>query len=131
MASTVTFYINSFVWNGITFDCDEGGPLELRIRHSAELIKDRSGCDVYATFVKAVNAMLGVTLRVRQMLQPMDIGTKSDATATVQTSGGPVDIPLPGLVYYDADMGVSRATPGECTLIWEHQSDDGTSNPLG
>lgn len=130
MAAAVTYYVDSVVWNSVTYNCTNGGPLEVRIDHEGEPLEDRSGCDNYTTFLVVVNKMLQVILRIREVKYVGALGTKSDMTITLKTKTGTVSIACPDMVLIKAGMSQGRAQPGECELTWRHESDDGTSNPL-
>jgi hypothetical protein len=130
MAATVTYYVDSVVWNAVTYDCSAGGPLEVRIDHEGEPLHDRSGCDLYSTFLVIVNRMVRATLRLRTVKYAGALGVQSDMTITLKTKTGTVSISIPDMVLTSVRMGQARATPGDCELTWEHVSDDGTSNPI-
>ena len=130
MSASVTYYVDSVAWNSVTYDCDTGGPLEVRIDHEGEPLEDRSGCDLYPSFMAIVNRMLQVVLRIREVKYVGALGVQSDMTITLKTKAGTVSIAAPDMVLVSARMSQGRATPGDCELTWRHVSDDGTTNPL-
>jgi len=130
MSATVTYYVQSVVWNSVTYDCTGGGPLEVRIDHEGDPIEDRTGCDLYPSWVTVVNRIVQVVLRIREVKYVGALSTKSDMTITLKTKAGTVAIAAPDMVLTSVRMSQGRAAPGDCELTWRHESDDGTSNPL-
>ncbi len=130
MSSTVSYYIDSLAWNSVTYDCDTGGPLEVRIDHDGDELLDRSGCDNYPTFGEIVNRMVRVTFRIREVKFTTALATKSDMTIVLKTKASTVTITIPDMMLSAVRMTQAKSVQGDCELTFVHVSDDGTTNPI-
>lgn len=130
MAVDVTIYPQSITWNGLTWNSAEGGPLVLRYQHEGEEVESRTGADEYSRQTFIVNKKLRVFVGLAELKQTSSPGTKGDMVATMTTKAGTSPINFPDMILVGLNGSGARATTSEVELVFTHESDDGTTNPI-
>jgi len=133
MAVETTIYIKTLTFKAPTYSWDSasGGPLALRINHTARAIEDRTGDAEWATFVAMVDKSLRVSANVRQLKWTIAHGEKGDIVATLESKGSAtVTVTLKDMVYEGVSMNQDRAVPGGAEHSWVHENTDGYTMPV-
>jgi hypothetical protein len=126
-----TFYLQSATWNSITFNSAGGGPIRGEYAHSGEAFEQRSGGSEYAPFLAVINKRLKIRLRVRDVKQTLALGAKSNLAMTLSARSGTVTINAANMVLLAVEPADQpRAESGSATLVFQHESADGTTVPL-
>lgn len=133
MSFVTTVYASTVTWNSNTWTAlTSGGPIRVDISHAGQDIQDRTGADVYATFVQVVNQIASATVFLRELAvaKSQALGTKSNIVVTCSGKGGTVTLTLAGMVIVSVGPSQGRAEPGTLALGFVHESTDGTTVPL-
>jgi hypothetical protein len=126
-----TFYLQSATWNSITFNSAGGGPIRGDYSHHGDPYEERTGASEYAPFLAVLNKRLKIRLRVRDVKQTTALGTKSNLAMTLSGRAGAVTINAANMVLIAIEPAEqSRAESGSATLVFQHESADGTTVPI-
>ena len=130
MAVSTTIYPKQITWNGATWDSDDTGPLALSYDHESRTVETRTGDDEYSRTTFSVDKTLRVSVRLQEVKHVLSPGTKSDMTATLSTKAGTVSITFDDMIFESVSGSQERAADGSAELMFVHESDDGTTNPV-
>ena len=126
-----TIYPKSFTWNSVTYNGTTGGTLRFEYQHEGTPFLDRTADDEYSSFVVITDKRLIVRVRLREVKYVTALGTKSDASIIITGKTNAATITFVGLVLVGASPGEQgRAEGGSVTLVFEHESADGTTVPI-
>ena len=126
-----TFYLQSATWNAITFNSASGGPIRGEYAHSGEPFEQRTGDNEYAPFLAVLNKRLKIRLRVRDVKQTLSLGAKSNLAMTLSGRGSAVTVNAANMVLIGIEPADQpRAEAGSATLVFQHESADGSTVPI-
>ena len=129
--ATVTIYAKSVAWNSVTWDSTGGGPIRVEYSHSGDPLEDRTGDSDYAPFLAVVNKKCRARVTLREIKQTAVLGTKSNLVITATGKANTVTINLANMVLIAVESGEQqRATAGSATLVFQHESADGSTVPV-
>jgi hypothetical protein len=131
MAVVTTYYLKTLTWNGNTWDSSAGGTLELNYEHDGEFLKGRTGDDEYPTFGAVVDKNCRVTVRLRDVIQSAALGAaSSNIVATLKAKATTPSITFANMNLVAVRGAQGRATLGDVTMVFEHLSSNGSTNPV-
>jgi hypothetical protein len=130
MAVVKTIYPVSVTFNGVTYDKSTHGLIRLRYQHGGEELADRVAEEFYPTLIAATNGYCRVQITVREVKQTPTVGTNGALVATISTPGASTTLTFATMTYLGVESEQGRATPGEATLSFAHQSANGSTAPL-
>lgn len=131
MAVATTIYAQTVTWNSNTWNSTSGGPIMAEYVHAGEPLEDRTGDALYPPFVAIVNGRCEVRIRLREIKDVTALGTKSNLAITATGKSNTVTVTCAGMVLVGVDPGSqSRAEGGSRTMIFRHESADGTTVPV-
>lgn len=135
MAINVSYYLQSAVWNGSTWDNTTGGSLDVTIEHGGDPLDDRTGIDEYNTFLAVVNKMCRATLRLREVKWTTNPGAaESNLVLTLKkktgNTEGTVVVTLATMQLISVRSSQARASVGDAELVFMHRSADGSTVPV-
>src|SRR5437016_424423 len=105
MSVATTIYLQSAVWNSITFNSTTGGPIRGDYSHAGEALEGRTAGNEYPPFLAVVNKRLKIRLRVREVKQTAALGTKSNLVMTLSGKTGTVTINAANMVLIAIEPG--------------------------
>ena len=120
--------ISQFTFNGVTYDEDNGGPLDWDYDDSSNEIFDRVADQIYPGSALIPERDLTVTITMRDPYAGITPGTQGDLVFTFKKDDGTTDetITFAGMVYLSERAGGQKSVPAQSTLIFRYQG-DGTS----
>jgi len=130
-----TLYLKSFTFNSVTYQgtsTGTGGPIRCRWNNGSEnVVKDRTGADLYPTAIYLTDKDNTVTITMRDMNVGITQGTTGDLVGTYSDGSSDVKvITFANVVYTNTTASQDRATPGEADYIFTHESTTGTTDPV-
>lgn len=129
--ATVTIYAKSVAWNSITWDSTSGGPVRVEYSHSGDALEDRTGDSDYAPFLAVVNKKCKARVTLREIKQVAALGAKSNLVITATGKANTVTITLANMILVAVESGEQhRAAAGSATLVFQHESADGSTVPV-
>lgn len=130
-------YPDVFTWNGNTFNSGGGGPIRLEVMDSGQVLEEGTGGAVRPTYTQSVLISTRVRVTITDISQAATlagtINTVANATAGFLPKPGGADYTLhmANLVLLSVDpIEQTRLQRGGVTLLFGHQSADGTTNCL-
>lgn len=132
MAVSTTIYPTTVTWNSLTWNSTTaGGPIRAEYTHRGTEVADRTGDALYPLFLAIVDGVGQARVRLRDVKFTVALGTKSNLVFTLVGKATSVTVTLAGMVLVGVDPGEQgRAEQGTCTLIFAHESTDGTTVPV-
>ena len=132
MAINKGIAISQVTWNGLTWNNSTGGTIRAAYRSGGEPLKDWVAADEWNTFLAIVNKQLQVRLTMREVKWTVEPGNDAAANmvVTVKDKTSTFNITFATMQLADIDGDQGRAQMGEVVLTFEHESADGTTNPI-
>ena len=135
--ATVTVLPKSVAFNGATYDSTNGGPSEASFTYGGREITEYSGDAFYGqTFV--VDGVCNASCTLKDLKQIISPGTKGMLTFIVTGKSGAdssktdTTITMTNMVFVGSGPATQpRAAAGSTQLRWAHDSQDGTTGPVG
>lgn len=126
-----TIKATTIVWNSLTWSANTspGGPIRLRWGWMSTPVKDRTGGDIYSQQVFPTDAGLQVRVALREGPLPA-LGEMSNMTATYKTKDTTRDRVFAGMKFLGIEASQDHENLGEDEMVFEHESADGTTDPV-
>ena len=115
--------IEKFTFDGVTYDEDQGGPLDWDWDDSSNEIPDRVAGQIYPSAVLLPEGDVQVSITMRDPYIAIDKGTKSDLAFTFKKDDGSSDEPITfkDLVFIGQRAGGQKSIPGQSTLLFRYE----------
>lgn len=132
MATIVTIYPKTVVWNALTWNSTGGGPLRVDVEIGGDPVAEQSGDSDWNTFLQVANKRCRVVVRIRDVTVMVNPGTGTTTLACTFSSkqGNHVLTFGANMILVSGRISQDRAVPGDIELVFMHESSDGTTFPL-
>jgi len=116
--------IKQWTFDGVTYDEDNGGPLDWDFEDTSNEIGDRVADQIYVANMLIPEREFGIVIVQRDPLLTITPGTKSDLVMTFKKDDGTEDevITFKGMVYLSQRASGRKSTPAENTAIFRYES---------
>ena len=124
-------YPKSVVHNAKSFAGGEGGSIECELVHGSRDVQDRTGEDLYATFVVLVDRFAEATLMIREaaLASLPAIGDKSSLVLTIAGKAGDTVRTFLNMIVASVTTRQRHGEPGMTIIRFVYEAAAGATAP--
>ena len=134
MGANVYAYLSSFAFNSVTYNAGSGGPIRFELMKNGDPLEEWTGADEWPQFVAVVSKRLRVRALIRDIAAAtLVLGVVANGSAVLlpKIGGTPKTIAMANLILIGVDpVEQTSRQAGGATLVFAHQSADGTTDPV-
>jgi hypothetical protein len=129
--ATITYYVQSWTFNGVTYDNTSGGALRAQLEDGGREVETRIGGDLYPSTTEITDASGVATMGISEFAPTIpDLGDKSNIVMTIQLAGGTTTTETwYNMRYAGQSANQDRAASGTNDLRFVFESSDGLKGP--
>src|SRR5260370_40644949 len=129
--TAVTFYVKSAVFNGTTYDSTNGGPVRVDLSIGGKPLTEWAGDAFWPVLAVSHSGRAQARVFLKDVKRTEAPNTKSSLVLTLTGKAANTTLTLANMVYIGTEqLNQTRAGAGECAMVFEHESADGTTFPL-
>jgi len=122
--------IKSVTFGGVTYDKDNGGPLDADWQEIASDLPDRVADEIYPSAILIPEKEMQVSITMRDpVFESLAIGTKSNLVFVFKKNDASVDetVTFSDMVYTGFSGGGQKSVPAQATLTFRYEGDGATT----
>lgn len=116
--------IKQFTFGGVTYDEDNGGPLNWNYDDSSNEVGDRVADQVYVSAILIPERELKVTITMRDPYTAITLAVTGNLVLTLKSDSGVVDqtLTFKNMMCLGQSAAGQKSVPGESTLTFRHEA---------
>ena len=124
-------YAKSILHDGESYAGGEGGAIEIELVHGSRDVQDRTGEDLYPTFVALVDRFAEATAMIREpvLLTLPAIGAKSSLVATIAGKAGDTVRTFLNMIVASVTTRQRHGEPGMTIIRYVYEAAAGATAP--
>jgi len=124
MAMDAVWALDTFTFNGETYNETNGGPLDWNYADASNEIGDRVGGQIYVGNMLIPERDLQVVISMRDPFDAITPGTKSDIVMTLKKGDGSVDetITFKDMTFLHQRADARKSVPAESVLTFRYEA---------
>jgi len=128
MTMSRAWAVKQFTFDGVTYDEDNGGPLDISWDDNSNEVPDRVADQKHPSAILVPEMDITVAITMRDYFTGITKKTKSNLVVTivVDSDESTETLTFPTMVFLSERGGLTKSTPAQSTLNFRYEGSTGT-----